>query len=200
MYNAENSLIREGTETATSIGVWTNNYNPSDFGYCREELESNGEFFLRRRRASNEIRFSYGDNSWGSGNQSHHSQAVKWAEDNLTAEEYESTFGEHIIDEDEEKGGNIYDSTREIKGTEKINRRGGESCGNNKGINWFIKYGKIMSGLQIGIKAPIARVYLRVSLQKLGIVLGYVKQVMENRTKNRRVQKQLSEWLNTAHN
>lgn len=114
---------RYSTETATSIGVWTNNYNPSDFGYCREELyrKRNGEFFLYGEGGpQTKYAFSYGDNSWGSGESItplSYEAAMKWAEDNLTAEEYESTFGEHIIDEDEEKGVATYrisDSTREI--------------------------------------------------------------------------------------
>lgn len=92
------------TSTAREIGC--NSYsNPRDFNYWCETLycKRTGEYFLHGEggpmsRYSEQIE----QNSWSSGEKIiplSYENARKWAEENLTADEYEREFGEITEDE-----------------------------------------------------------------------------------------------------
>lgn len=93
------------TSTAERVCGWSNGSSTSDFGYCSEDLyrKRTGEFFLygeggpRSRYA-----VSCGNNDWGYGESIiplTYDAARKWAEDHLSADQYESIFGE-VADDD----------------------------------------------------------------------------------------------------
>lgn len=87
------------TETAKRVGEWDNG-RYGDFGYCSESLyqKKTGEFFLYGEGgAMSKYVVYYGPNSWGGGEAITpltEQSAKKWAEDHITAEEYEAIFGE----------------------------------------------------------------------------------------------------------
>lgn len=95
------------TDTATRVGMWENGYRPSDFTYCSENLyrKKTGEFFIYGEGgAQSKYAESHGDNSWGGGEQIiplSYPAAQKWAEENLSADDYEKVFGE--VSEDDSK-------------------------------------------------------------------------------------------------
>ncbi len=88
------------TETAKELGTWSNDHSSSDFGFCAETLYRTkaGKYFLHGRGgAMSKYSRSCGNNSWGWGEHIEPltpSAAVKWAEENLTADEYTAIFGE----------------------------------------------------------------------------------------------------------
>lgn len=88
------------TETAQLIGYWANTGDTRDFAYIREELyrKRTGEFFLYGEGGPmSHYSRSIGNNEW-SGTEEiiplTWESARKWAEEHLTAEEYETEFGE----------------------------------------------------------------------------------------------------------
>lgn len=88
------------TETAKEMGCWSNNYSYGDFNYCRESLyrKKTGEYFLYGvGGAMSKYSQSCGQNSWSGGEKimpMTESEAKRWAEKHLTADEYEEIFGE----------------------------------------------------------------------------------------------------------
>jgi hypothetical protein len=93
------------TETAKLVGEWTNGYYANDFHYCSEDLylKKTGEFFIYGSGgAMSKYAEAAGNNNWYGGEQIipvTYEAAQKWAEENLSENEYEVIFGE--IDEDE---------------------------------------------------------------------------------------------------
>ena len=93
------------TGTAEKVGCWSNNYSTSDFGYCSEELyrKRTGEFFLYGEGGpSSKYSICIGNNEWGYGKTIiplSYDAAREWAEDHLSASEYESIFGEVTEDD-----------------------------------------------------------------------------------------------------
>ena len=93
------------TETAQEVGSWSNNLSYRDFNHCEEALyrKKTGEYFLYgvggpRSPYAERV----GDNSWSGGSAIRpltFEEAREWAEEKLSAEEYESIFGE--VSEDE---------------------------------------------------------------------------------------------------
>lgn len=88
------------TETAKSIGYWSNGSNSRDFNYIEKELflKKTGEYFLYAYGGANtHYAVSCGTNEW-CGNEVieplSENEAKKWAEKHLTADEYISIFGE----------------------------------------------------------------------------------------------------------
>lgn len=92
------------TETARLIGSW-NNRDYGNFGYCEENLyqKKTGEFFLHGEGgARSKYARKYGSNTWGGGEDitpQTFEQARQWAEEYLTADEYEAAFGEVAEDD-----------------------------------------------------------------------------------------------------
>ncbi len=88
------------TDTAKHIGEWSNNHSYGDFSYCQENLylKKTGEYFLFGKGGPmSKYRTSCGDNSWSGGSTIiplSYEAARKWAEEQLTADEYEGIFGE----------------------------------------------------------------------------------------------------------
>lgn len=92
------------TSTAERTGSWSNGMSSSDFGYCCEELyrKKTGEFFLHGEGGprSRYARLC-GNNEWGCGEAIiplTYEAARKWAEEHLSAEQYDAIFGE--VEED----------------------------------------------------------------------------------------------------
>lgn len=98
---------RYNTETAECVASYSHGY-PRDFEHFSEDLyrKRNGEFFLLGEGGPMSKYRSYdGNNEWSGGTKLiplTYEKAQKWAEENLTGDEYESIFGE--IEEDEEEG------------------------------------------------------------------------------------------------
>lgn len=95
------------TETAKLIGRADNKCGYNDFNWVRESLfrKKTGEYFLLGEGGAN-TRYaeSVGSNSWSGGWAIFPfttERARKWAENNLSANEYEDIFGK--IPEDEER-------------------------------------------------------------------------------------------------
>ena len=88
------------TETAKEIGHWWNNYSCRDFNYCREFLyrKKTGEYFLYGVGGSmSKYSQLCGQNCWSGGEgitPMTELDAKIWAEEHLTADEYEEIFGE----------------------------------------------------------------------------------------------------------
>jgi hypothetical protein len=88
------------TETAEEVGFWSNNYSYNDFRYCEESLyrKKTGEYFLYGSGgAMTKYATSCGDDWRGSGEEIKpmtETEAMKWAEKHLDADEYEEIFGE----------------------------------------------------------------------------------------------------------
>jgi len=95
------------TETAKLIGlVETNGYSVNDFQYVCEELyrKKGGEYFLYGEGGGLSRYGIWHGNSGGPGEKImplSYKEAVKWAETNLTGDEFIEIFGEP--DEDDEK-------------------------------------------------------------------------------------------------
>lgn len=87
------------TETAEALGYCTNDCLPRDFGYVREVLhrKKTGEFFLYGEGGPHTCYAAHCGGNSGYGEQIRplaEAEARKWAEENLTGEEYEEIFGE----------------------------------------------------------------------------------------------------------
>ncbi|MBC8537279.1 hypothetical protein [Feifania hominis] len=88
------------TDTAERIACWDNGLLPTDFSRCSEELyrKRTGEFFLFGSGGANsKYAVSRGDNRWQGGSQItplSWDSAREWAEEKLSANEYEAIFGE----------------------------------------------------------------------------------------------------------
>lgn len=88
------------TLTAKFVGVFENNYMNADFKWIREELyqKRTGEFFLYAEGgAMTKYAERLTDNEWGGGSRViplSYEAAKEWAEEHITAEEYESIFGQ----------------------------------------------------------------------------------------------------------
>ncbi len=94
------------TETAASVGSWSNNLSHRDFGWCEETLyrKRTGEYFLFGEGGPASGYAERIDNMRGSGSRIQpmkFEEAREWAEEHLSAEEYEEIFGE-IEDDDSE--------------------------------------------------------------------------------------------------
>lgn len=85
------------TDTAQAIGAWDN--GQYDFNRCDETLyrKRTGEFFIYGSGGPmSKYARSEGDNHWTTGAQIiplSYDAAQKWAEDHLSADEYEAIFG-----------------------------------------------------------------------------------------------------------
>lgn len=94
------------TETAREIGTHSAPYSTSDFSYFYETLyrKRTGEFFLFGVGNAMSRYAAPCDGGWGRGMEIcplQYEAARKWAEENLSADEYEAAFGE--VTEDESK-------------------------------------------------------------------------------------------------
>lgn len=87
------------TDTAVLVGEW-NNREYGSFDYVAESLyrKRTGEYFLHGEGgARSRYAESHGNNSWGAGETItplNIESAAEWAESHLTADAYESEFGE----------------------------------------------------------------------------------------------------------
>ena len=88
------------TETARQLGEYENDYLRSDLHWYIEQLyqKRTGEFFLYGEgHAASKYAKAYGLNECGAGDKitpMSYTQAQKWAEEHLDADEYISIFGE----------------------------------------------------------------------------------------------------------
>lgn len=87
------------TETATNLGGWSNGMPQSDFSYVAETLyrKKTGEFFLHGEGGPQTRYCSRCGDSWGYGDviiPLRFEKAREWAEEKLSADEYEKIFGE----------------------------------------------------------------------------------------------------------
>lgn len=95
------------TETAKCLGDWSNGGSWRDFGHVVETLykKKTGEFFLHGEGgAASKYAVPEGMNSWTGGERimpMTFDEAREWAEEKLTADEYEEIFGE--VQEDDSK-------------------------------------------------------------------------------------------------
>lgn len=92
------------TETAKLCGKWSNGLRPDDFGYRFERLyqKKNGEFFLHGEGGAQSCYSRYiGGCLYGDEKiiPKTYSDARQWAEEHLSADEYEAIFGE-VTDDD----------------------------------------------------------------------------------------------------
>lgn len=93
------------TDTAKKVGEYWSSNDLRDFHWWSETLyqKKTGEFFLfGRGNAASKYRESCGNNTWSSGSHIEpldYEAAQKWAEEYLTADEYEDIFGEITDDE-----------------------------------------------------------------------------------------------------
>jgi hypothetical protein len=95
---------RYDSETATRIGTYCPNHNPSDFRYLCEELykTKSGLYFLAGEGgAMTEYKESTGSNSWSGGERitpMTPEEAFEWASRHLDAEKTEAEFAGMIQD------------------------------------------------------------------------------------------------------
>jgi hypothetical protein len=93
------------TDTAELVGEWANTYNTGDFNFCIENLyrKKTGEFFIHGRGgAMSKYAVSAGSNTMSGSEQIKpisFEYAKQWAEEKLTADEYEKLFGEVVEDD-----------------------------------------------------------------------------------------------------
>ena len=96
------------TDTAELVGEWANTYNTRDFNFCIENLyrKKTGEFFIHGRGgAMSKYAVSVGSNTMCGSEQIRpvsFDYAKQWAEEKLTADEYEKLFGE-VAEDDSRK-------------------------------------------------------------------------------------------------
>ena len=96
------------TDTAQLVGEWANTYNTRDFNFCIEKLyrKKTGEFFIHGRGgAMSKYAVSVGSNTMCGSEQIRpisFEYAKRWAEEKLTADEYEKLFGE-VAEDDSRK-------------------------------------------------------------------------------------------------
>ena len=95
------------TDTAKELGSWANEGNWRDFRHMEETLyrKKTGEFFLHGEGGPmTKYAQAVEQNSWSGGSRimpMTFSEARKWAEDHLDADEYEAIFG--AVSEDESR-------------------------------------------------------------------------------------------------
>lgn len=88
------------TETAKEMGWWNNGYSRNDFSYEEEHLfkKRTGEFFIYGWGGpKSKYARATGLNSWTGDSDITpitYEEAQKWAKEKLSADEYESIFGE----------------------------------------------------------------------------------------------------------
>ena len=88
------------TEKAAEVGCWSNNRSARDFGHCSETLyrKRTGEYFLHGEGGPmSKYRRAVDVNNWTGGEDITPltvEEARRWAEENLSADEYEAEFGE----------------------------------------------------------------------------------------------------------
>lgn len=92
------------TETAQEVGSWSNSLSYRDFNHCEETLyrKKTGEYFIHGVGGPRSPYAEHTVNSWSGGSAIRpltFDEARKWAEEKLSAEEYEAIFGE--VSEDE---------------------------------------------------------------------------------------------------
>ena len=93
------------TETAQEVASWSNNLSYRDFNHCEEALyrKKTGEFFLYGVGGPRSPYAKLAEtHAWSGGSAIRpltFDEAREWAEEKLSAEEYESIFGE--VSEDE---------------------------------------------------------------------------------------------------
>ena len=97
---------RYDTETAKEIGCWSNNLSYRDFNWCVETLyqKKTGEYFLHGEGGPRTRYAERLPDGWSSGEELiplSYEEARQWAEEHLTVDEYEETFGE--VTEDDSK-------------------------------------------------------------------------------------------------
>lgn len=94
------------TDTARELGIWTNTWDHRSWTYEHESLyvKRTGEYFLFGEGGpQTKYAESTSDNQWSGGQKIlplSPSKAREWAEEHLTADEYEAAFG--LPDEDAE--------------------------------------------------------------------------------------------------
>lgn len=87
------------TDTAKCVGTYENMSDSNDLDYFREQLfcKRNGEFFLYGSgNARSQYGHQYSQNSWEGGaliSPLSLIEAQKWAEENLSGDEYKKIFG-----------------------------------------------------------------------------------------------------------
>lgn len=93
------------TTVAVKIAEWCNNRWDDNLYYCTEDLyrKRTGEFFLHGEGGPmSKYAESRGNNSWCGGAKIiplSYESAQEWAEEHLSADEYEAIFGEVVEDE-----------------------------------------------------------------------------------------------------
>lgn len=93
------------TDTARLVGEWSNAGDWRDFGHMEEALyqKKTGEFFLHGEGGpASKYAEQTRQNAWTGGEKIiplSYETARQWAEDHLTAEQYERAFGEVAEDE-----------------------------------------------------------------------------------------------------
>lgn len=93
------------TDTAKELGCYSNGGGWRDFSHYEETLyrKKTGEYFLYGEGGPmTRYAEAQGQNQWSGGSRimpMTYDEAAKWAEENLTAEEYEEIFGEVVEDD-----------------------------------------------------------------------------------------------------
>jgi hypothetical protein len=87
------------TDTAELVGKWDNCLSRTDFGYCEEKLyrKKTGEYFLHGKGGARSRWCEWVGNCVCDGEgiiPLNITMAKEWAENNLSADEYEEIFGE----------------------------------------------------------------------------------------------------------
>lgn len=94
------------TETATHVGGWDNGCYTTDFDYAGEDLyrKRTGEYFVHGEGGARSVYAELDGDGWSGGSAIRpltYEGARAWAEEHLSAEEYEAEFGEVAEDEGE---------------------------------------------------------------------------------------------------
>ena len=87
------------TETAKELGIWSNDLNQGDFDRCAETLylTKSGQYFVHGNGGARSKYAERHGNMWGGGEDIYlltRTEAMKWAEEHLGADEYTAAFGE----------------------------------------------------------------------------------------------------------
>lgn len=119
------------TDTAKLLGAWSN--EARSFNYVKEELyrtKAGAYFLYGEGGAMTQYAVSTSDNNWTGGEQIHPmspSAARKWAEGNLSADEYIAQFGEPSEAEEGKRVINLSLSNATIRKLELIREETGVS-------------------------------------------------------------------------
>jgi hypothetical protein len=106
------------TNTAKELGNWDNNELYGDFNYCEETLyrTKSGKYFLHGEGGAMSIYSeSCGNNSRSGGEEiipMSREAAMRWAEEHLSGDEYETIFGEVEEAADDAKQMNVFVSPK----------------------------------------------------------------------------------------